>query len=183
MLLKFTTFILICTSYVYAIGGTDSLPDNSKKIVKSLQTTLELNEKDSLMVFKDKIEPYLNSKNWTYYFFTNDDLSKNKIATSKNKIMFFTLLNTDRIINTSFVKFNTEKQLAVYSLETLPRNEEVALDKFNELEKDKDYTKGDEAANYGYFNQNGYTSRVNIFVSSPVGSVQFSDYVIYDLEQ
>lgn len=135
------------------------------------------------MIFKEKIEVYLNSKNWNSYYFSNDDLSKSKITSSKNKIMFFTLLKDDRIINISFVKFPIEKQLAVNTIETLPRNQETALDRYNQLDKDENYTKNAETSNYAYFAQKGYTSRVNIFVSSPVGAVQYVDYVIYDLEQ
>ncbi len=182
MLRKILIITVLLASYLFAIGGIDSLSEDRKKIVTHLQTTLEIKEKDAFKIYSERFELYLNTKNWNYYFQSNNELKINKIGSSKNKVMFLTFLKGDRIVNMSFVKFEKEKQIAVYVLETLPRTEQVTLNQYDELNKNKNYTKSEETPNYAYFEESGYAGRVNIFVSAPVGAVQYSDYYLYDIE-
>lgn len=175
------TGLLVCN--LFAIGGMDSLPDDEKGVAKSIQKTLQLSKEDAFKIYTKILQVYFNSKAWSLHFFDNNDSAKNKIKDSKNKTMFITLLKDDRVINLSFVKFKNEKQLLVYLVETLPRKSTTAIDKFNDLEKDSKFTKTRETTTFAYFNKKEYNSKVNIFVSSPVGAIQYTDLYLYNISQ
>lgn len=182
MLKKFILIVLFVAN-LFAIGGMDSLPEDEKSVAQSIQKTLELSKDDTFKIYKDTLQMYFNSKEWSLYFFNNDDPAKNKISDSKNKTMFISLLKDDRLINLSFIKFKKEKQLLVYIVETLPRKSTTIIDKFHNLEKDSKFKKARETATFAYFNKIGYNSKVNIFVSSPVGVIQYVDLLLYNIEQ
>jgi len=56
------------------------------------------------------------------------------------------------------------------------------IEKFEKLEKDKKFIKKRETSNFAYFKEDGYMSRVNIFVSPPVGAIQYADLSVYNLK-
>lgn len=172
---------ILFISNLLALGGMDSLPSDQKKFASAIKDALNLSDKDTLTIYRERVGIYFNTKNWSAYWYGNDDVKNNKISNSQNKTMFLTLLVDDRIVNISFVKFASQKQIVVYVLETLPRTQQVALDKFNELEKNVEFKKSTETPNFAYFSKDGYTSKVNIFVAPPVGNIQFSNYYLYDI--
>jgi len=175
------TSLVICN--LFAIGGMDSLPKDEKGVAQSMQKTLKLSKADAFKIYKGTLQAYFNTKAWSLHFFDNNDSAKSKIGNSENKTMFVTLLKDDRVINISFIKFKKEKQLLVFTVETLPRKSSIALEKFNDLAKDNKFSKESESTTFAYFNKKNYTSKVNIFVSSPVGAIQYTDLFLYNIER
>ncbi len=173
--------ILVCN--LFAIGGMDSLPDDEKSVATKLQKTLDLNKEDAFRLYKDYFQFYLNENHWQIHWFDNDSPANGKMAKSDQKTMFISLINDDRIINVSIVKFPKLNQLLIYTIETLPRKSSVVLKKFDNLENDDKFTKRRETSKFAYFSKKKYMSKVNIFVSSPVGAIQYVDFAVFNLHQ
>jgi len=173
--------LLVCN--LLALGGMDTLADDEKKVAKMIQSTLKISKNDAFRMYTDYIQVYLNKEQWQIHYAHNESLSSGKLQDSQNKTMFISLINTGRIINFSIVTFPKKSQVLIYTVETLPRKSAITLEKFNELEKNKDFTKERETDKFAYFSQNGYSSRVNIFVSSPVGAIQYTDLYVFELKE
>jgi len=173
------TGLLVCN--LFAIGGMNSLPEDEIKVAKKIQSTLKVGKKSAYDIYINYLQSYLNKEHWQIHFQDNTDLSRSKLKDAKNRTMFISLINTGRIINISIVTFPKQSQVLIYVLETLPRKSSTVLEKFNELDSDEKFTKKRETDNFAYFSQNGYTSRVYIFVSSPVGAIQYTDFYVFDL--
>jgi hypothetical protein len=181
-MIKKMIFMGLVISNLLALGGMDSLPSDEKNVAKSIQETLAISKNDAFNVYKEYLQFYLNTEQWSLHFFSNTTLTHSKVVKSKNKTMFLTLLKDNRVVNISLIKFSNENQILIYVNETLPRKSAIALERFNELEKEKDYTKDRETSNFAYFSKKGYAKKVNIFVSSPIGTIQYTDLYSYNLK-
>ena len=173
--------LIVCN--LFAIGGMDTLADDEKKVAKIIQTKLELTKKDAFSLYTSYFQHYLNDQKWQIHYSHNESASQANLKTVKNKTLFVSLINTERIINFAIVTFPRKSQALIYTVETLPRKSSTVISKFNKLEKDKEkYTKEREASEFAYFSENGYLSRVNIFVASPVGAIQYTDIYVFDFK-
>jgi hypothetical protein len=171
---------LMCN--LYAIGGIDSLPSDEKKVATAIKDMLKIDSKNAFSIYKDYIQAYLNESEWQMHWFDNESPAKGKVNDSDIRTMFISLINNNRIINITIVKFPKVNQALVYTIETLPRKSSLVIDKFTNLEQDKKFIKKRETSNFAYFKEDGYMSRVNIFVSPPVGAIQYVDLSVYDLK-
>jgi len=172
--------LMICK--LFALGGMGSLVEEEKSVAKKLQSVLALDEKNAYKFYTTYFQSYLNKKEWQIHWFDNNSPSKGKMVDSPNKTMFVSLINTDRIINISIVKFAKQSQLIVYVLETLPRKSSTVMDKFDDLTKDKKFKKQRETDAFAYFSKEGYMEKINIFVNSPVGAIQYVDMAVFNIE-
>lgn len=171
--------LLVCN--LFAIGGMDSLSEDEKNVATKLQTVLALKKVDAFKIYKDYFQSYLNSEHWQLHYFDNNDPANGKMNKSSQKTMFVSLINDNRIINLSIVKFPKLNQILIYTIETLPRKSSSVINKFNQLEKDEKFTKQRETSTFAYFSKKDYMEKVNIFVSSPVGAIQYTDLVVINL--
>ena len=174
------TGLIVCN--LFAIGGMDSLIDEEKNVAKKLQKVLDISQNNAFRLYTGYFQTYLNKKQWQIHWFDNNDPSKGKMSKLPNKTMFVSLINKNRIINFSIVKFPNISQLLIYTIETLPRKSALVIEKFNGLEKDNKFTKDRETVSFAYFSKKGYMEKVNIFVSSPVGAIQYTDLGVFDLK-
>jgi len=173
--------LLVCN--LFAIGGMDTLAEDEKKVAKMIQNKLELSKKDAFKLYTSYFQNYLNDKKWQIHYSHNASASQAKLKDVKNKTLFVSLINTERIINFSIVTFPRKSQALIYTVETLPRKSSVVVNKFNSLDEDKKkYTKERESNEFAYFSENGYLSKINIFVASPVGAVQYTDVYVFDFK-
>ena len=171
---------LMCN--LYAIGGIDSLPSDEKKVAMAIKDMLRVDNANAFSIYKDYLQSYLNESEWQMHWFDNESPAKGKVNDSDTRTMFISLINNNRIINITIVKFPKAKQVLVYTTETLPRKSSLVIEKFEKLEKDKKFIKKRETSNFAYFKEDGYMSRVNIFVSPPVGAIQYADLSVYNLK-
>jgi hypothetical protein len=167
---------------MWAIGGIDALPDDEKKVATSIQKMMVLDKSNAFNVYKDYIQTYLNESEWQMHWFDNESPAKGKMEKSDTRTMFISLINNNRIINITMVKYPKTAQILVYTVETLPRKSAIVIDKFNKLDSDKKFSKKRETSNFAYFKEDGYMSRVNIFVAPPVGAVQYVDLSLYEIK-
>ena len=179
---KILIVLAVLFTNIWAIGGINALPDNEKSVANSIKDMLKLDDKNAFNVYKDYIQTYLNESEWQMHWFDNESPAKGKMEKSATRTMFISLINNNRIINITMVRYQKINQILVYTVETLPRKSAVVLDKFNSLEKDKKFIKKRETSNFAYFREDGYMSRVNIFVAPPVGAVQYVDLSLYDIK-
>jgi hypothetical protein len=180
--MKKLLLIIALACNLYAIGGIDSLPSDEKKVAQAIKSMLKLDTKNAFSIYKDYIQSYLNESEWQMHWFDNESPAKGKVEKSDTRTMFISLINNNRIVNITIVKFPKVNQVLVYTIETLPRKSALVIEKFEKLEKDKKFIKKRETSNFAYFKEDGYMSRVNIFVSPPVGAVQYVDLSVYDLK-
>jgi hypothetical protein len=174
--------IIALACNLYAIGGIDSLPGDEKKVAQAIKGMLKIDTTNAFSIYKDYIQSYLNESEWQMHWFDNESPAKGKVEKSDTRTMFISLINNNRIVNITIVKFPKVNQVLVYTIETLPRKSALVIEKFEKLEKDKKFIKKRETSNFAYFKEDGYMSRVNIFVSPPVGAVQYVDLSVYDLK-
>jgi len=175
------TFILVFN--LFAIGGIDSLPEDEKAVAENLIAVLKINKNDAYKLYKDYFQFYLNENHWQIHWFDNETPASGKMDNAPTRTMFVSIINDNRMINISIVKFPKLHQLYIYTIETLPRKSSLVLKKFNQLEKDKKYKKERETSRFAYFAQKGYMSKVNIFVYPPVGAIQYVDAAVFDLSK
>jgi len=171
--------LIVCN--LFAIGGMSTLPDDEKKVAQKIQDTLNINQKDAFMIYSDYFQSYLNESDWQLHFGNNATLSSSKVQKAQSQTMFVSLINPSRIINFSIVTFPKQSQVLIYTIETLPRKSSTVIDKFNDLEKDKKFIKERETDAFAYFSKDGYTKKINIFVSSPVGAIQYTNLYVESL--
>jgi len=180
---KFILFILIASN-LFAIGGMNTLASDEKKVAKVIKKRLNLSKEDAFRLYTSYFQPYLNDQKWQIYYSHNESPSQAKLEKVKNKTLFVSLINTERIVNFAIVTFPSKSQALIYTIETLPRKSSVVINKFNKLDKNKEkYTKERETNEFAYFSENGYLSKVNIFVASPVGAVQYTDIYVFNFKK
>jgi len=180
-MIKKIIFIGLLACNLFALGGIDSLPEDEQNVAKKIQKVLDLKQDDAFKLYKEYFQVYLNAKHWQIHFFDNSDPAKGKMGISNQKTMFLSLINDNRLVNISIVKFPRLNQLLIYSVETVPGKSSSVLGKFDRLKESDKFKKERETSKFAYFSEKGYMSKVNIFVSPPVGVVQYVDLYVFNL--
>lgn len=178
----FLILSLVLSLNSWALGGYGTLAGDDKVLAESIKKTLNISEADTYDLYDGYIRQYLNTKNWHYHLYDNESVSSSKIGTSENKTLFINLVTDDRYINVSLIKFPKEKQIQIQAIETLPRSSQVAIDKYNSLKNDKDFTLSSDQTEFSIFMKKGYTKRVKTLVYSGNGGIQYTDMYIFDLK-
>lgn len=174
--------ILIIQMNAWALGGYGTLSGDDKKIADKIKEALNISENDTYNIYNVYIKSYLNTKNWHYQAYNNNSVSSSKIGKSENKTLYINLVTDDRYINVSLIKFPKEKQIQIHAIETLPRSSQVAIDKYNTLKNDKDFTLNSDQTEFSTFAKKDYTNNVTTLVYSGNGGIQFTDFYIHDLK-
>lgn len=174
------TFILSLNSW--ALGGYATLSGDDKQLADKIKETLGLSEADTYYLYDVYIRGYLNTKNWHYHTYGNESVTASKLGKSENKTFYINLVTNDRFINVSLIKFSKEKQIQIQAIETLPRSSQIAIDKYNALKNDNNFTLTTDQTEFAVFRRNGYTKSVKTLVYSGSGGIQFTDLYIYDLK-
>lgn len=167
----------------WALGGYASLSGDGKKVTDVIKDTLALTEDDAYQIFDNYLKGYLDTKDWSYNKFDNDTISTNKISKSPNKTIYLNFVSDNRFTNISVVKFSVEKQVIIHTIETLPRNSQTVIDKYNETKRDSAYKADVDKAEFSSFTRTGYTSRQKFVLNSGIGGIQYVDMFIYDLKK
>jgi len=180
--MKKLLFLIILVNSLFGLGGIASLSKDEKSVALKLKQILALDEANTYRLYKGYFQSYLNSKHWNVYWYDNTDPADNKISNTKNKTAFITILNDDRVINISIVKYPKIKRLFINTIESLPRKSSSVLKKFNKLKTNSKFLKERETNTYAYFKEKGYMSDINIIVRDPAGLIQFFDTAVFKLK-
>lgn len=163
-----------------ALGGYNSLTGDDKKFADTLINNLDISQNDAYKLY-DNYKAYLNSTNWHFDTYNNETLSGSKVKVNNVKYLFLNLTNTNRFVNITFIKFSKENELLIQAVETLPRASQTAIDKYNEVKKDKDFTTSTENDIFSVFKKTDYTDKIKVMTNSGVGAIQYIDFFKLDL--
>lgn len=183
--MKLLAFV-ICSALsvnAWALGGYGTLSGDGKKLTDNVKAKLEITEDDAFRIYEIFLKDHLNSKNWQYNIYDNQSMDSTKVGKSHNKTLFLNFLTDNRYINITFVKFPTEKQILIQSIETLPRGSQVALDKYNSIKNDSAWNMDSDSSEFSAFTKKGFTEKVKILVNSGAGGVQYLDFYTFDLKK
>ena len=174
--------LLLMSSNSFALGGYGSLSGDSKTVTDAIKINLDISENDAFNIYDKYIKNYFNVENWHYDLFNNDTLQLSKIKKSDVKIFHFNLANTNRFVNITMNKYPNEKQIFIQSIETLPRQSQVAIEKYNDLKKDKDFVASVDNDSFTVFKKDGYTEKIKILTFSGAGAIQYVDFMLYEIK-
>ncbi len=178
----FVIVSLLMSPKAFALGGYATLSGDSKTVADAIKTNLEISENVAFDIYDKYIKTFLNSPDWHYDIFHNGSLASSKVDKSDVKIFHFNLVNTNRLVNITMTKYSKEKQILIQSIETLPRQSQIVIDKYNELKKDKEFVAGYDKDSFSVFKKDGYTEKVKVLTVSGAGAVQYIDFILYDLK-
>lgn len=166
----------------WALGGYDSLSGDSKKLTDALIERLDVSKNDGFRLYEAYLKDQINAESWSVNHYGNSSISGNKVERSATRTMFINFVTDNRYVNLTFVKFMAERQILVQSLETLPRGVDVAMQKHNELKKDKDWSNEYSDAKYEVYGKKGQTDKVKVLVNSGIGGIQYVTFYAFDLK-
>jgi len=166
----------------WALGGYGSLSGDEKKVTDAVKTNLAISEDEAFKIFDAYLKAYLDTKDWHYNAFHNDSIKISRLAKSGNKTYHLNFVTDNRFINVTMLKFEKEKQVMIHTVETLPRNSSVVLDKYRSLKADDKYENDVDKGEFSAFTSKGFTSKVKMIVNSGTGAIQFVDLQLHDLK-
>ena len=130
-----------------------------KKFVTIIKNELELGDDDAYTIFDTYIKHHLDTKDWSYNYFDNETSDISRTQKSKNKTIYLNFVSDNRFTNISLIKFAAEKQIQVHSIETLPRNTQLAIEKYKELKNDSAYSLDLDKTEFSIFSRKNYTKK------------------------
>ena len=168
-----------------AISPYASLKGQQKAAVDTISEQLRISQSDSYKLYMNNLDAYVGTKvtdGWWYFTTTNSSLDDAKFKESPNRLLRFDFVNSNRMVNLTFVKFPESKQVFVQIVETLPRDAQVVLEKQADLRKSPAYKLDSESGQYSTFAKKGMASQVTLLANSGVGAIQYIDSFVFDLD-
>lgn len=166
----------------FALGGYGTLAGDDKIIADAIKDKLEISDDDAYQVYTKYIKSQLDTKDWSYDAYTNDSLSSSKVGGADVKFYFINMITDNRFVNITLQKFAKQRQVLIQTIETLPRTSQAAVDKAEEVKKDKQFITVADRESFTTFRKDGYTDKIKLLTFSGAGAIQYIDFGVYDLK-
>lgn len=175
--------LMMSSANAFALGGYGALTEEEKGVADMLVSNLLISEEDAYQLFNTNISSHLKSKDWQYDSFNNESLAgKGDAASSTVRVVHLNFTTDNRFVNITFTKLPAERIIYIQSIETLPRSNSSAMDKYNALQKDADYELKSDRDFFSVFAKKGYTDKVKTLVNSGNGGIQYIDFSFYEIK-
>lgn len=137
---------------------------------------LDLAPSDANKTYEQVLKPVLESgDNWHINTVDNGSLPESKLALSSQRFAVISIVNDNRFVTVTLIRFRDEGQVFYYVAETLPRTKRIAKKHLHELKESKIHKVLMETKDSASVEVTGHVSVTNMVFGHSGGGMQYVD--------